>query len=120
MSINYSMDIKNERLKVVSNKMNNGKINLYDNNYENLLVSIDLSDKASSVNEGTLNLLNIPLEGEAIESGLISLAAIIDKEGDEVAYGLTVGTSFSDLIIDNADIEKGQKVIIVSGIIVHG
>jgi hypothetical protein len=114
------MDIKNERLKVVSEKMNGGRINLYDTNYETLLMTVNLSEKSSSVNEGSLHLLDAPLEGEARESGIISLATITDKEGDEIVYGLTVGTSFSDIIIDKVEIERGQKIIIVSGIIVHG
>lgn len=120
MSINYSMPIKNARLKIVSDEMKGGTLNIYTYGYENLLVSFELSEKSSSIEEGSLNILNTPLEGKANFKGTAALATIKNKDGEEVAYGLTVGTAFTDIIIDTIEIEQNQKVIIVSGTIIHG
>jgi len=120
MSLNYSNTIKNSRLQVVADAMNEGKINIYSLNYETLLVSLSLSNPSASILNGSLTIMDVPLEKIAVGTGIAAIAKIVNSLDELIAEGLIVGTSSANIIIDNTNIAMGQKVSLTSGIIIHG
>ena len=62
----------------------------------------------------------MPKSGAATGAGNAAIARILDSDDNVVADGLTVGTSGTDIVIDNINIAVSQNVNITSGSITHG
>ena len=62
----------------------------------------------------------MPKSGTGAGAGNAAIARILDSADTVVAEGLTVGTTGTDIIIDNVNIAVGQNVNITAGIITHG
>lgn len=124
MAINYTTTIKNARMTTVLNAIDAGsgagKINIYNAGYTNILVSITLADPAGVVAAGALTLSGMPKSGTGIYAGNAAVAKIVDSDNTVVADGLTVGTTGTDIVIDNVNIAVGQNVNITAGSITHG
>ena len=124
MAINYAATLKNTRMNDVKTAIDAGpaaaKINLYTATYATLLVSIALADPASTVTADVLTLAGMPKSGTGIGAGNAAIAKILDSTDTIVADGLTVGTSGTNIIIDNVNIAIGQTVNITAGTITHG
>ena len=124
MSINYSTTIKNARMTAVLDAIDAGsscgKISIYTSGYGILLVSISLADPSGTVSSGVLTFSGMPKTSSGIAAGNAALATITDSDDTVVANGLTVGTSGTDIIIDNVNIAVGQTVNITAGSITHG
>ncbi len=124
MAINYSTAIKNARMTTVRDAIDAGsgagKINIYNATYANILVTIELADPSGTIAAGALTLSGMPKSGTGIFAGNAALARILDSDNTVVADGLTVGTSGTDIIIDNVNIAVGQNVNITAGSITHG
>lgn len=124
MAINYTTAIKNARMTTVLNAIDAGsgagKINIYNAAYTNILVSITLADPSGVVAAGALTLSGMPKSGTGIFAGNAAVAKIVDSDDTVVADGLTVGTSGTDIVIDNVNIAVGQNVNITAGSITHG
>jgi len=61
----------------------------------------------------------MPKSGVASGTGTAAAARFKDSTGTIVADGLTVGTSGTDVIIDNVSIASGQTVNLNSATITH-
>ena len=124
MPANYVTAVKNTRMTAVLNAIDAGsgagKINIYTTGYSSLLVSIALADPSGTVNSGALTLAGMPKSGTGAAAGNAAIARILDSDDTVVAEGLTVGTSGTDIVIDNVNIAVGQNVNITAGIITHG
>lgn len=124
MPIAYSTALKNTRMTAVLNAIDAGsaagKINLYNAGYANILVTITLADPSATVSNGVLTLAGMPKSGTGLFAGNAALARILDSDNNVVADGLTVGTTGTDIIIDNVNIAVGQTVNITAGQITHG
>lgn len=124
MPVNYVTAVKNTRMTAVLNAIDAGsgagKINIYTTGYSSLLVSIALADPSGTVNSGALTLAGMPKSGTGTAAGNAAIARILDSTDTVVAEGLTVGTSGTDIVIDNVNIAVGQNVNITAGIITHG
>ena len=124
MPVNYVTAVKNTRMTAVLNAIDAGagagKINIYTAGYAALLVSIALADPSGTVNAGALTLAGMPKSGTGAAAGNAAIARILDSDDTVVAEGLTVGTSGTDIVIDNVNIAVGQNVNITAGIITHG
>lgn len=120
MALNYSNTIKDARLQVVADAMDGGQINIYTTGYGTLLVSIPLADPSASVLNGTLTISGVPLSGLGLAAGDAAIAEIMNEGSEVIANGLTVGTSGTNITIDNVNIAIGQTVTLTSGQIIHG
>ena len=124
MPVNYVTSVKNTRMTAVLNALDAGagagKINIYTAGYAALLVSIALADPSGTVNAGALTFAGMPKSGTGVGAGNAAIARILDSADTVVAEGLTVGTTGTDIIIDNVNIAVGQNVNITAGIITHG
>jgi hypothetical protein len=120
----YSLTLKTTRMQAVRDAIDAGsgagKVNIYSAGYALLLVSIALSDPASSVVGDTLTFLGMPRSGVGVGAGVAAIADILDSDDVVVVNGLTVGTSGTKIIIDNTSIAIGQIVNLNSGSIIHG
>lgn len=124
MAINYSTTLKSTRMTAVKDAIDGGsgagKINIYTSAYAALLVSINLADPSGTVSNGVLTLSGMPKSGAATGAGNAAIARILDSSDTVIADGLTVGTSGTDIVIDNINIAVSQNVNITSGSITHG
>ena len=124
MAVNYATAIKNTRMSAVVTAIDAGsgagKINVYTSGYANLIVSIALADPCGTVANGALTFSGMPKTGTGAYAGNAAIARIVDSDNNVVLEGLTVGTSGTDIIIDNVNIAVGQTVNITAGTITHG
>ena len=124
MAINYSTTLKSTRMTAVRDAIDAGsgagKINIYTAAYAALLVSINLADPSGTIANGVLTLSGMPKSGAATGAGNAAIARIVDSADTVIADGLTVGTSGTDIVIDNVNIAVGQNVNITAGSITHG
>ena len=124
MAVNYATAIKNTRMSAVVTAIDAGsgagKINVYTAGYANLIVSIALADPCGTVAAGALTFSGMPKTGTGAYAGNAAIARIVDSDNNVVLEGLTVGTSGTDIIIDNVNIAVGQTVNITAGTITHG
>ena len=124
MAINYSTTLKNSRMTAVKDAIDGGsgagKINIYTAAYGALLVSIALADPSGTIANGVLTLSGMPKSGVASGAGNAAIARILDSADTVIADGLTVGTSGTDIVIDNVNIAVSQNVNITAGSITHG
>ena len=123
MSINYSASLKNTRMNDVKTAIDSGgaagSIQVWTSGYGTLLATIPLAYPASSVTGAVLTLLGVPKTGTASAAGIAANARILNSAASVIVDGLTVGTSGSDITIDNTNIASGQTVSINSGTITH-
>lgn len=114
MSITYSTTVKNNRLTQVLNAIDggsgNGILNIGTTGMATTLVSVTLAKPSATVSAGVLTFSGLPKSGTATGTGTAAAATITDSTATVVISGLTVGTSGTDIIIDNTSITTGQTV----------
>lgn len=120
MAITYSNTLKDARMTaVVSAIGTSGKLELCTAGYASVLATITLSSTAGTVSSGVLTFSGTPLSAVAGNSGIAALARVRTSGNVDVITGLTVGTSATDIILDNTNINSGQTVNINSAAITH-
>lgn len=82
-----------------------------------VLATITLQNPSFSFSGRTATLLGVTLSATASATGTAALAELRDHSGTTIISGLTVGTSGTDFIIDNASIVSGNTVNCTSGTI---
>ena len=84
-----------------------------------VLATIILDATAGTVSNGVLTLSGMPKNVAASAAG-VAAAARLRTSGDvDIITGLTVGTSGTDIVIDNTNIASGQTVNVTSVVITH-
>lgn len=122
MAVTYSTAVKNARLSaVVSAIGTTGVLEIGTAGMSTVLASLSLSNPAGTVASGVLTFSGFPKsDTEADASGTAAAARIRTATGGvDLITGLTVGTSMSDIIIDNVSIVAGQTITINSASITH-
>lgn len=122
MAVTYSTAVKNARLSaVVSSIGTTGVLEIGTAGMSTVLASLSLSNPAGTVASGVLTFSGFPKsDAEANASGTAASARIRTATGGtDLITGLTVGTSMSDIIIDNVSIVAGQTITINSASITH-
>lgn len=125
MSVTYSAATKTARMNaVVSAIGSGGELKLYTS-ADALLATFTLAATAGTVsgsvltlsdaNGGTAGILNTT----ASAAGTAAKASITTSADADVITGLTVGTSGTDMVIDNAVIASGQVIAITSATFTH-
>jgi len=122
MAVTYSTAVKNARLSaVVAAIGTTGVLEIGTAGMSTVLASLSLSNPAGTVASGVLTFSGFPKsDTEADASGTAAAARIRTATGGvDLITGLTVGTSMSDIIIDNVSIVAGQTITINSASITH-
>lgn len=123
MSVAYNTTVKNARLQVVADAIDQGSgagvLQIGTTGMASVLASITLADPCGSVTGGVLTFDMPQSDTSADNTGTAAAARIRDSDGTDIVTGLTVGTSGSDINLDSTSITAGQTVTINSATITH-
>lgn len=124
MAITYSTAMKTARMQATANDIDEGTgagtLEIGTTAFATTLVTFTLTEPCGSVSGDTLTFDFDPdISNTASAAGTAAEARIKDGNGVIVISGLTVGTSGTDLIIDNTSIANGQTVVLATGSIQH-
>lgn len=125
MAFSYSTTVKSNRMTQVVNAIDggsgNGILRIYTSGFATALVDITLAKPSASVASGVMTFSGLPKTGTATGAGTAAAARLLDSAGTTVVDNLTVGTSGTDVIIDNTSIVVSQTVSLNSvSTITHG
>ena len=124
MSVNYPNSLKDTRLQAVIDAIDAGVsagvLEIGTAGMVAVLATVTLADPSATKLNGVLTLSGLPLSNAASATGIAAEARIRDSNSVDVITGLTVGTSGTDIVLDNTSIASGQTVNITSGTITHG
>lgn len=125
MSVNYSTATKTARMNaVVSSIGASGKLKLFTS-ADVLLATFTLAATAGTVSGAVLTFSDANggasgiLSTTASAAGTAAKASITTSADVDVITGLTVGTSGTDLVMDNNVLAVGQAATIDSATITH-
>jgi hypothetical protein len=123
MAITYSTAVKTARMTAVRDQIDGGagagKIKIRDSGNV-VLATIVLGDPSGTVTNDVLTLSGFPRSDTSADAaGTAANAIITDSSDVTVVSGLSVGTSASDIILDNLNIALGQTVTLNSATITH-
>lgn len=120
MALTYSTATKTARMNAVVTALgSSAKLQIGTSGMATVLATITLDATAGTVSNGVLTLSGMPKNIAASAAG-VAAAARLRTSGDvDIITGLTVGTSGSDIIIDNTSIASGQTVNVTSVVITH-
>ena len=118
MAVTYNVAVKNDRMTATRDYFANGTLEI-QNSGGTALVTFDLSATGGTVSGDTWTIALDAGTVAASAAGTASQAVIKTSGGLAHLTGLTVGTSASDIIIDNPSIANGQDVTLSSATIQH-
>jgi len=119
MAVTYNAAVKTSRMTAVMTYFSNGTIEILTA-ADALLVTFGLGAPAGSVTGAVWTLT--PLDAGTVAAtgtGTAAKAQIKNSGGSAHITGLTVGTSASDVILDNLSIATSQNVTLSAATITH-
>lgn len=126
MAITYSNTLKTSRMNAVVTAIGaTGVLEIGTAGMAQVLATINLQNPAGTVanNGGNIELTfsGVPLSDLTADAGGTAAAARIktSSAGTDVITGLTVGTSGTDIVLDNTNIAINQQITISSAVIRH-
>lgn len=123
MTISYPTAVKTSRMTAVRDHIDGGvgagKLEIGTTGMAAVLATFTLNDPSGTISTDALTLSGMPKTVAASASGTAAAARIRDSADTDVITGLSVGTSGTDVIIDNTSINAGQNVTISSATITH-
>jgi len=125
MAVTYSTACKTARMNAVVAQIDAGAgtstIEIGTAGMSTVLAVFDLPDPCGTVSNGVLTFDMDPdlTDSSANNDGTAAEARIKDGDGTAVITGLTVGTSGTDIVLDNNVINAGQTVTLTTGSITH-
>lgn len=124
MAVTYTTAAKAARMQAILDLIDAaatpGKLKIGTAGMGTVLATIVLADPAGSVSGAVLTLDFDPDISDAADAtGTAAAAIITDGDDTTVISGLTVGTSGTDIVLDNTSIATGQTVTITAGTITH-
>ena len=123
MAVTYVASLRTTRMQAVRDAIAAGagtaKLEIGTASMAATLVAVNLAATPTTVSGDVLTIASVPLSGTATATGTAAAARIKDKDGNVIVSGLTVGTSGTNVIIDNTSINSGQGVSISAGTITH-
>lgn len=119
MAVNYSTTVATARLEAVRVALNAGTPPglLVLMNGTTTLVNVPLDNPVGAPVGKVLTVITTPKVGTAIAAGEANAAKLTNAAGTTVADGLTVGTSGSDVNLNDVSLIVGSQVTINSGTI---
>lgn len=120
MAITYSTATKTARMNAVVTQLgSSAKLQIGTTGMSTVLATITLDATAGTVSNGVLTLSGMPKNVAASAAGTAAAARLRTSGDVDVITGLTVGTSATDIIIDNTNVASGQTVNVTSVVITH-
>jgi hypothetical protein len=124
LAFSYSTTLKNARLDAITTAIGtSGRLKLYPTGTSTcsgtLIVNLPLSSTAAAAASSGVLTLNSITTTAAAASGTAICATLTTSGGTVVVDGLSVGTSGSNINLDNNVINSGQNVAISSFTITH-
>ena len=114
MAVTYASALKADRLNAVITRLDaqsgNAILKIGTSGMASTLVSISLAKPCATVSGGVLTFSGLPKSATATGAGTAAAAQLTDSAGTVWVDGLTVGTSGTNVIIDNTSISVGQTV----------
>lgn len=128
MSVTYSAAAKTGRMTAVRTEIDAGgsagKIELGTSAMGSTLATVTLSGTGatgSTISGSVLTFASFPKTVAASAGGTLAAARVRTSASADVITGLTVGTSASDIIVDNTSVANGQNITVAaSPTITHG
>ena len=118
MAVTYATAVKTDRITATRDYFANGTLEIQESD-GTVLVTFGLSASGGSIATDTWTLVFDADTVTAGASGTAAKAVIKEGGGSADLTGLTVGTSGTDIIVDNTSINVGQDVTISSATIQH-
>lgn len=123
MAVTYPNGVKGARMTAVRDQIDAGagagKLEIGTAGMAAVLATFTLNDPCGTVSGTVLTLSGMPKSTTASAAGTAAAARIRDSDNNDVVTGLTVGTSGTDITIDNTSIANGQTVNLNSGALTH-
>ena len=120
MALTYSTAVKTARMNAVVTALGaSAKLQIGTSGMATVLATITLDATAGTVANGVLTLSGMPKNVAASAAGVAAAARLRTSDDVDIITGLTVGTSGTDIIIDNTNIASGQTVNVTSVVITH-
>ena len=122
MSVTYTAAVKQARMTAVVTAIGSGPgvLEIGTTGMATILATITLNSTAGTASGGALTLSGFPKNATAAATGTAAAARIRTATGGtDIVTGLTVGTTGSDINLDNVGINSGQTVTISSAVINH-
>lgn len=111
MAVTYNAAVKTDRMTATMDYFANGTMEILTA-ADAVLVTFGLSGTGGAVSTDTWTLAFDATTVAATGTGTATKAQIKSAGGDAHLTGLTVGTSATDIVIDNTSIASGQNVTI--------
>lgn len=118
MTITYNAAVKTARITATRDYFANGTLEILTAG-DVLLATFGLSTPGGTISGAAWTLTWDATTVAAVASGTATKAQIKTAGGSAHLTGLTVGTSGTDIIIDNTNIASGQNVTIGTSTITH-
>ena len=124
MAVTYTNALKQTRMEAVIAAVDAGagagKLVIMTSG-DAVLATLTLADPSGTATNGVLTFdVDPDISATATGTGTAAKAKITTSADADVVTGLTVGTSGTDVIIDNTSITTGQTVTATTGTITHG
>lgn len=123
MAVIYAASVRTARMNEVLDAINGGtgagKLKIYTAGAA-LLATLTLTDPAGAVSGDVLTFDFDPdISATASGTGTAASATITDSDDNVIVSGLTVGTTGTNIVLDNTSINTGQTVTITAGTLTH-
>lgn len=122
MAVVYTTAVKNARLNAVTTAIGTtGVLEIGTTGMATVLATIPLANPAAPAAASGVLTFTMPQSDTAADATGTAAAARIRTAsgGTDVVTGFTVGTSGTDIVLDNLSIAIGQQVTINSATITH-
>lgn len=118
MAVTYNTAVKTARITATRDYFANGTLEIQDAS-NNVLVTFGLSAGGGTIAGAVWTITFDASTVAASAAGTAAKAQIKTSGGSAHLTGLTVGTSGSDINLDNTSISSGQNVTLSSATITH-
>jgi hypothetical protein len=122
MAVTYTTAVKNARLNAVTTAIGTtGVLEIGTSAMGTVLATINLANPAAPAAASGVLTFTMPQSDTAADATGTAAAARIrtSSGGTDIVTGLTVGTSGTDIVLDNISINTGQTITITSATITH-
>lgn len=119
MSVIYATAVKTSRMTATMGDFTSGTLEIGTSGMATVLATFTLSGTGGSVSADTWTLAFVASTVAATAAGTAAAAQIKTSGGVAEITGLTVGTSGTDVVLDNTSIASGQNVTLSSASIQH-
>lgn len=124
MAVVYAAALKTTRMTAVVTAIDAGSaagtLEICSAAYAAVLATLTLADPSATVSGAVLTFAGLPrTDVSADATGTAAIARVKDSDGNTVISDFSVGTSGTDIIVNNTSFTAGQQVSITSATITH-